>query len=455
MKIILSSVVALVVLTGCSTIDPQLQVDLEIAQEYKQQAYAKQKLQEKWWESFGSKELNSFVEKALKQSPDILSTYENLQQAKIALNSAGAEYYPSLDLRASSSLADSSKASNTESSSASVALSYELDVWDRIGASIRAQEANLALTLYDFEALKISYASDVVENYISYCATKEQRELAKRNLQIAQETLNILQTRYDVGAVDELSLRRQKISYLSQKDRVVSLKNQELNYKHALAVLLGQNPSNFSVLGISLEDLKLVEVGAGLPSELLLSRPDIAAAEAAIEQNKALIQVADANRFPRFSLSSSAGLASAELLSLSDPTRTVDLGLGLSYNIFDMGRLKNNVLIEESKAKQTLQSYRKTLLQAFAEVENSLSALSMAKEQFILSKEKLTQAQQSYFLAKVQYDSGAIDFTTFLESQETLFSTKEDFVDKKEANLQNLLTLYKALGGGWQGKLQK
>ena len=455
MKIIRSGVLSAFLFLGCSTIDPDLRVDVEIVQEYAAKSYAKQKLQERWWESFGSDTLNTLITEALAQSPDILSAYEKIQQAKIALNSAGAEYLPSLDLRANSSLGDDSQRGSLESSSASVALSYELDVWDRIGASQRAYQSSLEVSLYDFEALKITLASELAKSYFHYLASEQKEKIAKQNLSIAKETLDLLEARYDFGAVDELSVRRQKIAYLTQEELVYSLENQKVLYKNALALLLGKNPSAFVLEGGVIEDLAMPEVGAGLPSELLLSRPDIAAAQASIEANKALIQAANANRFPRFSLSGSGGLASDELLSLNNATRAFELGLGLTYNIFDMGRLKNQVLIEESKAKASLQAYRKTLLSAFGEVEDTLNSLAMNKKHLTLTKKKVQESKQSFALATIQYENGSIDFTTYLEAQKSYFSSQEELVGKTDAKLQSLVTLHKVLGGGWRGEIKE
>lgn len=438
-------------LLGCSTIEPELSVDVKLSQEYAAKSYGQQKMQERWWESFGSDLLNKLVIEALESSPDILSAYEKIQQANIALNSAGAEYLPSLDLRANSSLGYDSDRGNIQSSAASVALSYELDVWDRIGALQRASKSSLDVSIYDYEALKITLISDLATNYFHYLSSVQKEKIAKQNLHIAKETLHLLEARYDYGAVDELSLRRQKIAYLTQEELVYSAKNQRVLYKNALALLLGKNPSTFVLEAEVIEDIVMPQVSAGLPSELLLSRPDIAAAQASIESNKALIQAANANRFPRFSLSGSGGLVSDELLSLNNATRSVDLGLGLSYNIFDMGRLKNQVLIEESKAKQSLQSYRKTLLSAFGEVEDTLNSLAMNTKHLDLTKQKLQESKQSFTLASIQYENGSIDFTTFLEAQKSYFLSQEDLVDKIDTKLQSLVTLHKVLGGGWRG----
>jgi len=455
MKRVINGAVSVFLFWGCSTIEPELSVDVEIAKAYAAKSYAKQKIQERWWESFGSEELNTLITEALAQSPDVLSAYEKIQQAKIILNSAGAEYLPSLDLRANSSLGDNSDGGRVESSSASVALSYELDVWDRVGANIRASKSALEGSLYDFEALKITLSADVAQSYFHYVATLQKEKITQQNLKIAKKTLDVLQARYDFGAVDELSLRRQKIAYLAEEEFLYSLQNQRVLYKNALALLVGKNPSSFVLKADAIETLSMPEVDAGLPSELLLSRPDIAAAQADIETNKALIQEANANRFPRFALSGSGGLASDDLLSLNNATRSVDVGLGLTYNIFDSGRLKNQVLIEESKAKESLQNYRKTLLSAFGEVEDTLNSLAMNKKHLILTKKKVEESKQSFALATVQYQNGSIDFTTYLEAQKSYFSSQEELVSKTDAKLQSLVTLHKVLGGGWQGEIKR
>ncbi|MGE4510233.1 MAG: TolC family protein, partial [Sulfurimonadaceae bacterium] len=165
---------------------------------------------------------------------------------------------------------------------------------------------------------------------------------------------------------------------------------------------------------------------------------------------KALIQAADAARYPSFSLSASGGVASNELLSLSNPTSTLSAGLGLSYNLFDYGKLKNNVLIAESKANEALQNYRKTLLQAFGEVEEALSNLALAKEQATHTQNLVEELLFSLGLTDTRHKYGAVDFETLLNAQKSYISTKQQAIDTLEAKLTALVTLHKALGGGFK-----
>jgi NodT family efflux transporter outer membrane factor (OMF) lipoprotein len=451
-KIVACSLVV-VLFGGCSTIEPELDVTIEMSESYDANSSATQKIQERWWESFNSSILNHLVAQALSSSPDLLASYQKIEQAKIALNSAGASYMPSLDAKAgtstSKSYPDEGSTRVSKATSASVAMSYELDVWNRIGANIRASRANVEVSIYDYEALKLTLIANVVDGYLNYLATKERVEVAKANLEIAQKVLDVMEAKYRFGVINELDLRRQRTTLYNQQSSLLSLENELLGYKNALAILVGRTPTFFTLEEEALHSMQIVSVGAGLPSELLLRRPDIAAQKEAIESSKALIQAADAARYPSFSLSASGGTSSNELLSFSNPTHLLSAGLNSGYNIFDAGRLKNARLLEESKAQAVLQNYKKVVLNAFKEVEDALNEVSYTTQNRSLVEKIFEESQKSFKLATVQYQNGAIDFTTFLDAQKTFFSAKEQLLIAKKAQLSAHVTLYRALGGGF------
>jgi len=454
MRIVISFVGAFVLFAGCTTIEPDVAFDNNVTHSYVQTSTSSRVIREGWWRDFGSQELNALVEKALENSPDILMAYERIEQAKISLASAGAEYFPSVDIKANTSASESKKSGSSsvssENTSASIGISYELDVWGKIGASIRASKAAADMSVYDYEAVRLSLSASVAESYVRILSAKEKLSLAQENLKIMQDVLVILEKKRKLGTVSDVELSAQRASILAQKNSIAALKNSYENAKYALSLLVGESPSFFGMPSESIYDLSLPEVGAGLPSELLLKRPDIAAQKAALESHKALIQAADAARYPSFSLSASGGVASNELLSLSNPTSTLSAGLGLSYNLFDYGKLKNNVLIAESKANEALQNYRKTLLQAFGEVEEALSNLALAKEQATHTQNLVEELLFSLGLTDTRHKYGAVDFETLLNAQKSYISTKQQAIDTLEAKLTALVTLHKALGGGFK-----
>ncbi|MDY0233842.1 MAG: TolC family protein [Sulfurimonas sp.] len=455
MKIIITTFTTiLLIFNGCSTIEPDLNLDINISKSYSMTNESSKVLADKWWKNFGSNELNILVERALKNNPDILISYEKIEQAKIALASAGADYMPSVDFNTNTSAntikKNSASKTNSQSTSASIGISYEIDVWDKVGANIRASKALTDMSVYDYEAVRLSLISSVVESYIMVLSAKEKLSVAKQHLNIMKDILKILERKRSLGVLDDLEIISQRAVILLQKNSVNNYRNKYQNAKYALDLLIAEPIDSYEMPLENIYELSLAEVSVGLASELLLRRPDIASKKAAVASNKALIQVADATRYPSFSLNASGGLASDNLLNLSSPTSSLGIGLVIQYNIFDRGRLKNKVLIEESKAKAALQSYRKVVLQAFSEVEVALNNLYYAKEEGKITEALLEEYLLKMNLVDKRYKYGADDFETFLEAQKSYISTKQQIISSLETKLNALVTLHKALGGGFK-----
>lgn len=187
-----------------------------------------------------------------------------------------------------------------------------------------------------------------------------------------------------------------------------------------------------------------------MPSDILRARPDVASALAQIEANEALVDVAYASLFPTFSLTGAGGVASESLLSLADPTSTLSLSLGVTQNLLDGGKLRYALLAEQSKAKVALESYKKTILVALKEVEDALNAVYYGAEREKIQEELIAQSKRSLGLAEIRYKEGLIDVSVLLDSQKTLFSAQDQGVQQRLTHLLALLSLHKALGGGWQ-----
>ncbi len=443
--------------SGCTTIDPNLTMQVESAEHFSAPNAAKgAKLTSEWYSDFGSQNLVSLIERGLAQSPDILVAFERINQAKILKQNAAAPLLPSLDFRGNTSASaresQNANTSRSDVSNAELSMSYELDVFGRIAANVRLAEANIATSKYDYEALKLTLAASIAQNYFLYQSTRQKATIAKNNLEIAQKVLDIMEARLRFGSINALDVSRQKNTLFTQEANLINLQNQLKAYKNAIAVLVGVSPNSFEIAKESLEEFSVHSIEAGLPSELLLRRPDIASSRAAIDASKAAIQVSDAARYPSFSLSGSSGVSSADLLAFRDPAYALSAGLGVSYNIFDDGRLTNARRIEESKANAVLQNYRSRVLTAFKEVEDALNTLHFTTQNLELAQKTLKESAYTFELATIQYKNGLIDFNTFLDVQQSFFSAKERLLSAKQERLIAQVTLYKALGGGFELK---
>jgi multidrug efflux system outer membrane protein len=236
-----------------------------------------------------------------------------------------------------------------------------------------------------------------------------------------------------------------------RKSDIPDLVQQEHEAQSALAILLGKAPQTFSVAEQGLAAITLPEVAPGLPSELLVRRPDIRRAEADLAAANANVAVARANLFPSISLTGAMGTQSSALLSLLNaPNLVANVSASLFTPIFDGGRLKRERDIAISRKQEVVQAYRATVIAALSEVDNALGQVHSLDEQQRLKTVELDQARQAYDLAEIRYKLGAEDFMTVLDTQRALSDVQNDMGILKLRRLQATVSLYKALGGGWQ-----
>jgi len=235
---------------------------------------------------------------------------------------------------------------------------------------------------------------------------------------------------------------------------IPDLKQRQFEAQAALALLLGRAPEGFEVKEQSLAELKEPKVGAGLPSELLTRRPDIAMAEANLQSAHADVTAARAALYPSISLTAQAGVQNpalnAAVLSLPGTGPTVNLGASVVQAIFNHGRLRAVQAEAEAKDQELLAAYRAAIFAALRDVENALSALQHLNEQRDFEQENLTQSERAFEGAKLRYQAGSGDYLVLLESQRTMYAARDQQVQYQLARLQALVSLCKAFGGGWQ-----
>jgi NodT family efflux transporter outer membrane factor (OMF) lipoprotein len=341
-------------------------------------------------------------------------------------------------------------ATNSESTSISLGASYEVDLWGRIDADVRAAAATLSAAHYDFAAARLSLVAAVADAYFQTLALRERLALARENLVIAERVLGIVEARYRNGAASALDLTRQQTAVLTQRSALLPLEVQERQTVRALAILLGRAPQGLALMQEDFAQLHIPAVAPGLPAELLLRRPDLARAEAQLAAADANVAAARAALLPSISLSASAGVATTELLSLSNPVTTLGLSAGIVQSLFDGGRLRAQVASSESRRRELVENYRKAILTALQEVEDSLGNTARNTQQAAMQEQIVTHAQRTLRLAELRYREGADDLLTVLDAQRSLFQAQDTRVQLRLARLGAALDLYKALGGGWR-----
>ncbi len=408
-----------------------------------------------WWRGFGSAELARLIDEALRASPDMAIAAERILQAEAQVRIAGASLFPALSLGAGTSRRETRPEggswSGADSSSATLSASYEVDLWGQIAAGKRSAESSLLGTRYDREAVQLTLVAGVANGYFQLLSLRGRLAIARRNLEIAEGVLKVVDARVRNGAASKLDLSRQLSGVLSLQAALPALALQERQTLVALAILVGRQPQGFDVGGDAVIDLGVPRVAPGLPSDLLVRRPDLASAEAQLAAANANVAVARAALLPSISLSGSAGLASNVLVNfLRSPTAAWSLGASLLQPIFDGGRLRAQVDGQASRERELVEGYRRSVLAALADVENALAAVGRSAEQEALQAQVVEQSSIALRLAEVRYREGADDLLTLLDAQRTLFQAEDQLAQIRLARLQASVALYKALGGGWQ-----
>ncbi|MFC3050288.1 efflux transporter outer membrane subunit [Kordiimonas pumila] len=403
-----------------------------------------------WWKSFNSNELDQLMATALSLNTDLLSGVQRVRQARASLKIAGADILPSISGSAGAgrTIAVSGGSTSATSLQAGVGVAYELDLFGTNKASVMAAKASYAAAQFDQEALALVVMGDVAQSYFTLLNLYERLRIADENLANAREVRRIINVRVQEGAESELELAQQESAVASREAARASLVESVANAQNALAVLLGQPPQTLDVVETSLQTLAVPHIAAGQPSALLARRPDLQSAEQGLIAANANIGIAKAALFPSLSLSAGYNFSAAGFNGPS--SSALSLASSLVAPIFEGGRLKGGVELAKARQLELVETYRGTVLTAFQEVEDALSAIEAASIRETVLETAMKQAQKAYRLSKSRYDEGAIDFQTLLDTQDTLLSAEDSYAQAKLAKLTAAISLYMALGGGWQ-----
>ncbi|WP_417521457.1 efflux transporter outer membrane subunit [Marinobacter sp.] len=408
-----------------------------------------------WWQAFGSAELSQLISRAFEQSPDLAAMEERVFQAEQQARIAGIRLLPSLGLTGAtgSRVTDGRGPSErSESTSASLTASYELDVWGNLAASRHAAEASFRATAFDYDTVRLTLASSVATTWFQLLGLEEQLRVAQENLRISERVERIVEVRYRNGAANRAELLRQQTEVLNQRASLIPLQLQYRQTRSALAVLVGASPLGFEVKSAdnTLLTMTLPSVDAGLPPELLTRRPDLAREEARLQAADANVEQARTALLPSFSIGLNAGVNSTNLLSLTDPVKTAGWSLSVVQSLFDGGRLDAQQAVSESQRRELVENYRSTILTALQETDDALDRVQTSQYREELQQTVNERAARTLELTELRYKEGSDALLTLLEAQRTLFQNRDQLVQLRISRLIAAVDLYKALGGGWE-----
>ncbi len=451
-------------LCGCSYRMDRVEnpVKMPVAWEAPAAAGASAEIATDWWKGFDSPVLTQLIEEALAGNPSLKIAEERLKQAERALSVARDNLLPDLSVNATTSRTRSGgdetvPETDRESTSISAQLRYDVDMWGGGAASLRASRATLAGTRYDLDAARITLSANVAAQYFQLLSIRARVDIARENLAIAERLLRIVDARYRNGVVRALDQSQQTTAVLQQRTNLIPLEAQLRQTETALGLLLGRVPQEFHVNAEPFTQISVPEVAAWMPSDLLLRRPDLAAAETDLAAAHANIAVARANLLPgAISFTANGGLATPQLLSLTDATQTFSLSGALSIveSIFSFRSRRVQLANARSNEFITLQNYATTIRAALKEVDDSLANAQTDLRREESQRATLEQAQRALSLAEAEYREGAGSLQDVLEAQRTQFSAEDQLSQIRLARLNSALDLYVALGGGWSRPAQ-
>ena len=454
-----------------------------------------------WWRGFGSPVLDQLVADARARNDDLIAAIARVRQADAQVRIAGAPLLPSVTGNASGTyerigtggqsggsgagLGVSTGVLNTTTASSTTgagittgtststgntvvavpgrggyvdtreyrlnaSVSYELDFWGRNLATAQAAEATALATRYDQQTVALTVITSVANTWFTALADADRLAAAEKNLSDTNQTLAVLRARLNAGIATALDIAQQETLVAQQQALIPNLRSNLQQQVIALGILTGVPPERLDLHPDTLFALHAPTIAPGLPSELLVRRPDVAYAEAQLVAQNANIRAARAAFFPSVQLTGLAGFESLALTSLFGPgTLLTSAGASITQTIFDNGLTRGQ--LEQTKGRYTelAADYHKAVLQAFTDVDTALVQVREATEQERLSRVAADAAQRASDIARAQLAAGTVDITTVLQSETALFNAQDTLAQARLLRFQAIVSLFKALGGGW------
>ena len=452
-KILLCAAVAGSALTGCSVGPDYQRPDIDQPTTWSGNASQGDWPGLTWWRDFHAADLDRLMEAAREGNYDLAVAVARLKQADAQATIAGAPLLPQVGANASAERIreQPSYKSGTNIYSASLSASYELDFWGQLRDQAEAARLTAAASAFDRETAELTLQSAVAGSYFSLLSLNERIQLAENNLHAAETVLDAYRARFEVGTASALDLAQQENVVATQRAALPPLIEQQRQGRDALAVLLGRSPEGLAEPEGDLKSVRLPGVTAGLPSGLLQRRPDVQSAEAKLQSANQTVKAAVAAFYPSITLTAQGGGISTSLSDLFKPSGAFYSVIGgISQPIFRGGALEGGKLLAEGQYEEQVATYRKAVISAFADVEDALAAVEQEGRREEADKVVVLTARRAYDIAQAQLYSGTIDILTVLNTQRTLFQAEDELAQARLAHAQAVVSLFKALGGGWQ-----
>lgn len=411
----------------------------------------------RWWNGLDDPQLSRLIEQAVANNLGLKLAQARLSEARARRGVSAADRFPTLNARAGANRSRSSEemgfggGSIGETWSAQFDASWELDVFGGKRRALEAADASLEASREDLRDVQVSLLAEVALNYVELRSYQARLAIALSNLATQTETWQIARWRHEAGLTTQLDEDQARLNLEQTRSQLPALQTGLEQSKNRLAVLLGRKPGELAKLETPAAIPHIpVEVAVGIPADTLRNRPDLRRAERQLAAATAQVGVATAALYPNFSLSGTLGLqalSSANLLQAS--ARMFSVAANAGWVLFDAGRIRQNIEVQNALQEQALIRYESAVLGALRDVENALVAYAEEQNRRVALADAVQAAQSAARLAANQYAAGLIDFQAVLDTQRSLLSLQDQLSQSEAAVTANLARLFKALGGGW------
>lgn len=416
----------------------------------------------RWWTQFGDETLNQLIDQALAGNLDLKLAQARLSQARASRQSAEAGMYPTVAASTSRNRSKSSDAIAQQPTrtlyDAGFDASWEIDVFGGNRRGIEAATADFAASQANLDNTRVSLVAELAQNYVELRSAQRRIAIARDNLASQSETVQITEWRYQAGLARASEVEQARTLREQTRAAIPDLEISLAAAENRIAVLVGRNPGELHELLAEAKSLPTVpeSVATGIPADVLRQRPDLIAAERTLAAETARVGQKLAQRFPSLNLSGSFGWQAYSFAALGG-ANTIARALGgtLAATLFDGGRLRSQVDIQSAVQEQALVSYQSSVLSALEEVENALKAYAAAHERLDARRAAAESARNAAELSRNLYQSGLADFQQVLETQRSQLTAEESLATADAKLRTSLITLYKALGGGWEINTEK
>ena len=415
-----------------------------------------------WWRDFNDPVLDSLISEALTHNYNLKAAFARLEAAAAQRTISGSGLWPSLGLGSNASRRKQNfigfpipgaksdiltTYANTFGVSANV--SWELDLWGRVGAARSAADAEWQATLADVRGLQLSLSAQTAKAYFAAVEARQQEELAQKNLEIIQLSHDQIYRRYLRGLRSSLDYRLSRTDLANARTNLETRRQQRELSRRQLELLLGRYPAAKVETGHTLAGVT-GEIPASMPADLLTRRPDIVAAERRLAGARANVWSARAALFPAISLTASLGTSGKEPADMLNPDLSVwSLAANVLQPLFNGGRILAGIDLAKATQKQAFAAYANTVLNAYSEVETLLANENHLKKQSASSTVAMEEAEAARQLAEDRYQRGLVDIITLLNAQKSAYQAKSQWLSLQRGLLQNRIDLHLALGGGF------